>query len=293
MRTIITPPGIGDNIWLMQKLVNQKEQFHFRIPDGQPQRGKQIFDLLPQVAASCEYTPGLTYKLIEAKNNLNTKRFWSKLNEQNMYLSANSHLERGRRIDLLLPDLPTSYKLNYATTEDDSKRAAELLPEGKKYIGIYTSAYSNARNWGAWEAREWFGLIKGLKGKNRVFVIIGAEYDTGVVEELTKAMDEAKIKYINTTGEPLSVVIELLKRLSYFIGFPSGLSILNETLGKDGLMFYAAKIQKIINTWAEPARIKAGNIKECLFTEPEKVMEWLKNDYKIFDKMALMTSGNI
>ena len=98
-------------------------------------------------------------------------------------------------------------------------------------------------------------------------------------------MQQYNIPFINTTGEPLAVVIELLKRFSYFIGFPSGLSIINETLRKDGVMFYQVKDNGIINTWAEPGRIERGNIKECLFCEPEKIYDWIKSEYKLFNRI--------
>jgi ADP-heptose:LPS heptosyltransferase len=286
IRTIKVCPGIGDSIWLIQKLINSNERFHFQIPDGNPQRGKSLFDLLPQVAASAEYAPGLSYKKLSRENIQAKRRRWMDIKEQSMYLTANQHLESGMRIEAFLPDLPTSYRLNYMTSEEDHKAAAEILKEERIYIGIYPSAYSNARNAGGWDAAGWFKLIKLLyKKKDICFVIIGAPYDEGITEPLINELALYNIPNINTTGQPLSVVVELLKRLSYFIGFPSGLSIINETLGKDGVMFYQAKDKGIINMWAEPARIQVGNIKECLFCEPEAIYDWIKNDYQLFKKL--------
>jgi len=285
-RTIKVCPGIGDSIWLIQKLINANERFHFQIPDGTPQRGKPLFDLLPQVAVSAEYVPGLSYKKLSRENIQGKKRRWMDINERTMHLTANQHLESGMRIEEFFPDLPTSYKLNYITTEEDHKTAAEILSDDLIYIGIYPSAYSNARNAGGWDARQWFKLIKLLyKGKDICFVIIGASYDEGITEPLMNELALYNIQRINTTGQSLGVVIELLKRLSYFIGFPSGLSIINETLGKDGVMFYQVKDKGIINMWAEPSRIAAGNIKECLFCEPEAIYDWIKNDYELFKKL--------
>lgn len=285
-RTIKVCPGIGDSIWLIQKLINSNERFRFQIPDGTPQRGKPLFDLLPQVAVSAEYVPGLSYKKLARENIQAKKRRWMDIKEQSMCLTANQHLESGMRIEEFLPDLPTSYKLTYMTSKEDHIAAGEILKDERIYIGIYPSAYSNARNAGGWDAREWFKLIKLLyKGKDISFVIIGAAYDEGITEPLMNELALYNIPAINTTGQSLGVVIELLKRLSYFIGFPSGLSIINETLGKDGVMFYQQKDKGIINMWAEPERIKAGKIKECLFCEPEKIFDWVKNEYNLFKKL--------
>jgi hypothetical protein len=287
-RTITVQPGIGDAIWALQKLVNQNEKFHFKIPDGLPQRGKPLFDLLPQIAVSAEYTPGLTYKKITRDNIQNTKKKWNQVKDKEFFLSANEHLEAGRRIEEFFPDLPTSYTLDYATTEQDAQAAIKLLYDKQKhYIGIYTSAYSNARNAGGWTLNEWFKLIRLIHGKNRdiCFVIIGASYDVGITEDLIIEMKKAGICYVNATGKGLGATIEILKRLIYFIGFPSGLSIINETLQKDGVMFYMQKDKGIINTWAEKGRIAAGNIKECLFCSPDAIFDWIKNEYQFFEKL--------
>lgn len=288
MRTIKVCAGIGDSIWLIQKLINQPEKFHFQIPDGSPQRGKPLFDLLPQVTASASYVPGLSYNKIDKNNIQARKKKWSLISEKDFFLTANRHLESKVRIEYFLPDLPTSYTLDYQTSASDKATAEKILYDnGKRYIGIYTSAYSNARNAGGWIMQNWFKLIRLLHAKNRdiVFVIIGAPYDAGITDELITEMRRAGILYINTTGQPLSVVIELMKRFRYFIGFPSGLSIINETLGKDGVMFYTEKDKGIINTWADKQRINNGNIKECLFCDPAAIYDWIVNEYCLIEKL--------
>lgn len=283
-RTITTCAGIGDSIWLMQKLVNSGERFHFILPDGEPQRGKALFDLLPQVAVSCEYAPDLGYKKIKAENV--GKGLWAEIKPDSFTLTANEHLELGRRIENFLPDLQTSFTLDYATDEDDKSVARVMLPAGHNYIGIYTSAYSNARHWNGWQAADWMKLIKFLaKSKETVFVVIGADYDIGIPGELMEGMKELNIPFVDTVGQPLSVVVEILKRLVYFIGFPSGLSILNETLGKDGTMMYPKHLAPMMNAWAHPDRIIKHNYKGCVFPTPEGLYDWLRMTYKIFDKL--------
>jgi hypothetical protein len=288
LRTITLPAGIGDGLWVLMKLVNSGEKFDFRIPDSSPQRGKRIFDLLPQVANSCTYVPGLSYKKLAQDNIQNRKKNWSRIIANEFSLSANAHLESGQRLEKFLPDLPITYRLKYDTKSEDKIMARTLLPDGPKYIGIYTSAYKNARHehYNGWGPVEWIWLIRKLhqESKDFVFVVIGAPYDSDLSDMVMKEMLLGGIKFVNTVGQPLSVVIEILKRQFYFIGFPSGLSILNESLSKNGLMFYGSRIKGIINSWADPERIKNGDIKECLFTEPEKIYEWLKTDYKIIDR---------
>lgn len=297
MRVIKTCPGIGDAIWLFQKLINANEKFDWQIHDGFPQRGKQVFDLLPQISNSCTYTPNLPYRLIDHYNIVRRARLWGQIRQQEFYLSANRHLEEGRRIEQFLPDLPTSFRLEYMTKEEDFHNAFHILMqtwrEGdrnkpRRFIGIYASAYSTQRAWGFWDADGWYNLINLMRGENPdlVFVVIGASFDTDLGNDLLAKLQAHKVNHINTIGQPLSVVIEILKRLDYFIGFPSGLSILNETLAAKGtFMFYPPHLEKMMNAWADPARIESGQYKGAQFCEPEKAFDWLKNSYKLFEKL--------
>lgn len=290
LRTITVPAGIGDFCWLACKLGSVNEKFHIKLPDGLPQRGHQILQLLPSLVESYEYTPNLSYKKINENNIQRKKKNWKDIKDNSFYLSANEWLESGKRIEGWLPDLPTSYRLDFATDADDKGIARVLLDDsGAHYIGIYGSAYANARHkhYNGWGPDEWFKFCKLLYSHNRniKFVIIGADYDEDLATMLMNKFHEFRTPFVNTIGQPLSVVIELLKRLSYFVGFPSGLSILNELLGKDGVMFYGEKVKGIINTWADPERIKAGNIKECLFCDPEQIFDWVKNSYGLFKRL--------
>ena len=292
MRTIITTQGIGDILWVFMKLVNQPEKINWKISDSLPQRGEQVFKLFPQLTESFEYIPQAGYKKVKRNG------YWGKWADapQNFYLEANSLLELGHRIEKFLPDLPTTYKLDYATTYEDEGTALELLcfdyidtDCGKLYggmieplIGIYTSAYSNARHWGGWQAHEWLQLVNMINklDKGYKFVLIGAEYDIGIPELIMQSLKPEQ--YINTIGQPLSVVIEILKRLDCFIGFPSGLSIINETLAaKQTVMFYPPHLKKLINAWPDPERIENGSYKGCEFCDPKLIFDWLINNNKI------------
>lgn len=288
MRTITVPAGIGDFLWLAAKLLNTGERFNIIMPNGSPQRGHQVMDLLPDLVASHTYAPNLSYEILKEKNMQSKKRFWRDIGEKDFYLSANLHLETGNRIEDFFPDLETSYRMKFTTSEADKIKSVQLLPGGPKYIGIYGSAYRNARHkhYNGWGPGEWFKLIRRLYNGDEdfVFVIIGAEYDSDLATMLMEEMRMQRIPFVNTIGQPLSTVVEILKQLKYFIGFPSGLSILNEYMGKNGLMFYGHKITGIINSWADPERIRSGDIKECLFDTPEVIYNWLANHYKIFDR---------
>jgi len=304
MRTIRTVPGIGDFIFLAQKLINQSEKFDIIISSTPPIRSHQLAELLPQLINSVSFEEKLGYNKVK-RNSYNGS--WSGSPKDEMYLEANTHLEAGNRIESFLPDLKTSYLLDYNISDEDKKKAAGLLCNidlafryennddfiaGQvtvdaiiteyKYIGIYTSSYNNSKHMSGWGQVEWLELIRLIQKHNPLykFVFLGAEYDLGISEQLMKVMNTKE--YINTIGQKLPVVIEILKRLHCFIGFQSGLSIINETIAaRQTVMLYNKALSRMMNTWPDPARIESGQYKGCIFCEPSAIFEWLVKNEKI------------
>lgn len=283
-RIIRVCPGIGDNIWLIQKLINTGERFHFELAGGEPRRGKQLFDLLPQVTITASYLNYLSYGGIQRYNIHRGYPKWEHIRirrVQEMYLSMNEWLEHGKRIERFFPDLKTSYTIDYQTTIEEKDNARAIVPK-TNYVGIYASAYSTQRAWGFWDEHGWFELISNIyKARQCTFVIIGAAWDIDLGDKLIALLKAKKIPYVDTIGQTLGTVVEIMKRLDYFIGFPSGLSILNETLGKNGLMFYPPHLKLMINAWADPDRIESEDYKGMLFCTPSEAFNWLILSRKI------------
>lgn len=285
MQIIKTNPGIGDACWLFQKLINCGEKFAWKIHDGHPQRGKQIFDLLPQLSASCTYTPNLPYRIVGPNNIQKRKPYWHQITEQEFFLSANEYLESGQRIEGFLPDLPTSYELPFQTQEWEEVVKADFSKG--PYIGIYASAYSTTRNWGFWQEHGWLELIIKLRDlvPEATFVLIGAEWDAELASNLRNLLQKHHISYISTVGKPLGYVIEMMKRLAYGFYFPSGLGILSGLLHRPSTMFYPPALPKLGCSWADPTIIEDGSFKECQFCTPEKIFKWVKDVYKLKDRL--------
>lgn len=278
MRVIKVPSGIGDSIWLFMKLINQQERFNFKLPAGKPQRGKQIFDLIPRISNSCIYDENVFTSDILANSNEDKK--WADLIDDEFFLSCNNHLDTGNRIEDFLPDLKTSFHLPFDTINFKATAAA-LLPKQKRYIGIYTSSYRTQKAWSGWSANQWFKFIK-LLGPDYTYVIIGADWDVDLESSLCGKLDREKITYIKLIGKELGLICEVMKLLYYFIAFPSGLPILNEVLGCRGtIMFYPHHLQPMIPAWASPERIESGWYKGCVFCEPIDLYKWLIQNDKL------------
>lgn len=266
MRTILVPPGIGDALWVFMKLINTGERFYVVMPGGSPRRGHQLAELLPDLIDSITYDDTLSYRKIRQQNIQQGRKEWQMIHQGNFALEANTHLEYGKRIERFLPDLPTSFSLPFIGA------SADKYPSG--WIAIYTSAYSNARHWGQWGPDEWFKLMERVGGK---YILIGAPYDVGITEELTAKLDEAGIEYISSIGEPLPVVVEILRQSKYFIGFPSGLSILCELIGTPNFMHYPPHLLGMIDAWPDPARIADGRHIGRIGATPEMVYGLIKD----------------
>lgn len=288
MRRITVPAGIGDSVWLIQKLINAGEQFDFILPGGNPRRGKQIFDLIPSLSNSCTYQNGLTYKKLAEGNIQRTKKLWSQIQERSFFLSINEHMEAGIRIEKFFPDLDTSFKINW-TTEKYKLNVAVNFPSRFKYIGLYGSSYSTTRAWGFWNEKQWLRLAQLIHKHNPdyVFVIIGAVWDLDLGRNLVKQLYTNGIPFINTIGEPLGAVLEIMKKLTYFFSFPSGLGILAPTINCPVTMFYpdgkkgAPNFTVMMNAWASREDIESGVYKGCLFCEPEQIFKWIIDNKKI------------
>jgi ADP-heptose:LPS heptosyltransferase len=285
MRTIKVCPGIGDNIWLLQKLVNAGEQFRFQLPDGKPQRGKQIFDLLPSVSGNCEYAKIKT-NMVESQNIQNRFKNWKDIKAKDFYLSANKHLEAGKRIENFFPDLPTSFRIDW-DTDRYSAQAHNWTYGGfaqpRNFIGLYGSSYSTSRAWGFWNEHKWLELAKMVYRHNAysVFVVIGAEWDLDLGHNLIKLLQAERLPYVKVIGEELGLVIEIMQRLKYFFSFPSGLGILAPTVGCPVTMFYPKHLSLMMNAWASEEDIESGNYKGCQFCEPEAIFNWAIDNKKI------------
>lgn len=289
MRVITVPSGIGDNVWLLQKLINQKEHLNFVLPGQEPRRGKQIFDLLPQVVRGCEYSKDrrLNYRTLAAKNIQKAVPLWKDIKYTHFALSCNEHLEQGKSLESFLPDLPTSYTIDWQTSQYEPEVAHDTR-NFDTMIGIYGSSYSTTRAWGFWQENEWLELIEKIHAvnPNYTYVLIGADWDLDLGVKLINRLKSNNIQCFDTVGKPLGYVIEVMKRLKYAFYFPSGLPILSETLTRktDCLMFYPDHLKKMIGSWRNPSR--GVEFKEMLFTTPENVFDFVKNEYKLFERIS-------
>ena len=91
MRLLSTAPGIGDGLFIVQKLINANEKFIVRIPNSYPQRGKAVWDLLPQVTESAYYD-NFKFREVRHRNHAAYHVFWKDIQDKEIFLEANTHV---------------------------------------------------------------------------------------------------------------------------------------------------------------------------------------------------------
>ena len=286
LRTVGVCAGIGDNIWLIQKLRHAREKFAFCMTDDEPKRGKQIFDLAPDVTGHFEYGRFNAFKVLQNNIQDHIPR-WQDIKQSSFYLSINHHLEIGKRIEEFLPDLPVSFRIDWKTSEFEKMLAAKSLSRPEPVIGLYGSSYSSVRSWGFWKAPEWTDLavrVRTLIPEAR-FAVIGATFDTDLANDLVLSLQRLGIPVTPIVGMSLGTVVEVMKKLTYFFSFPSGLAMLATTIGTPTLMFYPKHLEAMIDAWAAPNDIADLTYKGMPFCEPEKAMAWVKNEYLLTTKV--------
>lgn len=287
-RTIRTCAGIGDSIFLINKLVNAKERFNILLPDNKPQRGHQIWELLPNVTESVSYIGGMNYKTIEQFSQ--HRKPWSQITQPEFYLSANRFLENGNRIEDFLSELPMSKHINWDIKQYATQAKNDYpLRKGIKYIGIYASAYSTARNWGFWGATEWAELIMMIHKERPKwkFVIIGAEWDNDIANDLVEILKKEEVAFDTVMSKPLGYVANVMKQLDYGFYFPSGLPIFSETIkgASDLTMFFPHHLKQMMGSFSDLSRKQSGRLKECLFCSPTEIFKWWRDVYVAFERI--------
>ncbi len=272
-RTIKVCAGIGDNIWLIQKLLSSNESFKFKLAGDTPRRGKQIFDLTPDLVADAQYDDSFTSLEPIKEGVQNSKDRWYDVYEDDIYLSANTHLENSYRLEWFMPDLDTMFRVPWKT-EKWREEAEEFLPNGRPYVGLYGSAYSTARHWEFWGIAQWANLAASVRQVgDPIFVVIGASFDIDLARDLGTHLANHSIKQMSLIGKPLGLIIEVMKRLSYFFAFPSGLGILSTSVRCPTMMFYPPHLEPMINAWAEPEAIMSGLYTGVPFIPPEEALK--------------------
>ena len=294
LRTIVVPSGIGELQWSMTKYVNTGEDFCILGLDGAPRRLHQFCELLPNVKAF-GYTNYFDYTQIRQWQDYHKLYDWETVSRkfavgQLTALACNPHLEAGKPLADWLPDLPTTYEYKLETTEKHKEVACKYLSQaapGDILIGISCASYRGADAWNTWKHREWLtflGLVRSVLPSAR-FVLLGGSWD-----DLTASIydDSDGVRWLTDgRGFPpvgrtdFGAAVELLKGLSGYIGFSSGLGhVALHCCQTPVLMLWPDHEHDLSRSWVNPERLDDGTYVPSAWNAPEDVFrtarKWLR-----------------
>lgn len=273
------PSGIGDFSWAYSKLCNAGP-LDYEIADGWPYRTVPYLELLPQVATA-KYGD-FTYDTIvafEKVNELDRDLTWEqlkKLGYGKVLIQPNHHLERGKRLEEWLPDLPTTFHYPIVTTDRHKERARRLL-EGmpRPLVGISAASYRGSEAWKTWGAEEWKDFLAWWSAEvGGTVVLLGGFWD-----DLTAMLAEEG--YEDLVGKTdVGTMVEVQKILDYYVGFSSGLGVIRTVLGKNVYMFWPDHQVALSTSWAPPVMLGTGayscNVWQSVDNTKLLVTRWLK-----------------
>lgn len=271
LKTIKVCSGIGDNIWLFQKLLSTGEKYNFQICDRGPHRGHQLFECFPQLVAHHEYADFSTEDVEDNNIQIREPRF-TRISQNEFFLSINKHLERGNAIEDFFPDLHTNFDLLPQTGKEYEAQAQAIVNEDSKpIILLYCSAYGGTRAWGFWDESGWLRLARSL-GNGFRYIVIGADFDMDLGENVVRTLSTHGFTVKPMFAKNIKLIIELMRKVAYFYSFPSGMPIMATLIGTPTMMFYPAHLHPMMNTWAPPKMIGNKMYLASKFIEPEQAV---------------------
>ncbi len=261
---IKVPTGIGDILWGLQKLYlweNRPEKIKVKIAKEEPRRSLpflKLFDWLEPM-----YDEDLTTRQVLDRGDYKTDF----LPQEEMFLHANFHLQRGGRIEDFIPSLPTAFEIPMSITgyPHDTDQSIGIFPAS-------LGAEKGFSKYGGWNRDHWVKLVNLLFEKHPGISIklFGAEFDKEMIEHIKQNSSQPVTVIV---GRDIKDVLGMMLNLNYIFAFPSGMGILAEMFKIPCCMFMANHLQKMIGTWGRKESYETKRYDLRLFPEN---MDFLK-----------------
>lgn len=272
MLTFKVPPGIGDFSAMYSKMSSIKRDIQILVTRDGPSRLIPFLQILPNIKS---YDYGMFGTMITLEQTLPPGTDLASLPDGEYWLSINNWLERGGSVDRWVPG-PTDYHfpMNIEPALISAAQNTLSKVDTSPMIGIYTSAYGNARHWGFWGPQEWFEFLKQLRTfipSDTVFIFIGAEFDLGISAEVYAMCQAANIPSLFTVGDfHIGSTIEVIRHLDYFFAFPSGLGFLADVVNTPSLMWLPGHLMNMKHTFTDPINNTSGRTLHEPYMTPQQ-----------------------
>ena len=277
---LMVHPGIGDISWLLSKLSTVGEDFDLLIAeDLKTRRSLPLKDMVPFIRSAGYGGQEFYYVLSQCGNSLFSEYREAEAKGKRLFMTVNNWLEKGNRIEGFLPDLDTDYHYPISGSKEEVDFAEETVSRHPA-IGIYTSSFGGIHNWRAWSPFEWLEFMTYVKKEipEATFYLIGAEWDLDIRDEICRGMQHYKLDYVDLYGRTtLGEALEIIRRLDYFAGFASGLTILADVVNTPTLMLYPNYLRPMMDAWPDPMSLATGTHKGLVWDRPISIFSATKH----------------
>lgn len=279
--------GIGDILWVYQKVSPYFDTINFNIfvlksGDTKIQsRAEPFLYLLSK-------TGRVTYELVDLNtfqelvaSHLPIKNIIEEWDSGKRKLSyaCNKALEEGCRIENIDPD--------YEILETVPLPSQPFQPlSQKKYVVLYVSgslANKDVIEKGAWTVSMWEQFVIHFYKRFNIdyhLVIIGADFDEVIQNELAAKLSEHKIENTVYTNLHPSQVVDIIQNSIVYLGYQSGLSIIADMLDTKQVMLYYSWLKGLMYSWPKKKNIDNKVYNAFLWSvSPEEVVNSLPGDF--------------
>lgn len=235
--------GIGDIMWVHQKLFNYVDEFEYVvqvIPNDisvkLQTRGVNFIKTWPKVkSVNIELTTDEEYTR-QATGIWRSPDF---LDGTIDHFSLNKWLETGNKLEDL-DDNTVKWKIELPTKE---------MSVDNKFCCLYVSGNNFVKE-ECWKLTRWANLL----GKvDMPIYLLGASYDIKCLKGLYEILFENMNKPVRIyMDHPPEEVAYLLKECEFFIGYQSGLNIMCEQFNTPQLMVYLNWVYPMKDAWVSP-----------------------------------------
>jgi hypothetical protein len=233
------PAGFGDIFWVYQKFYKYFDNMHFVIythGDGHvEQRSIPLVSELPKVASAMTKVTGPKGPRPLFTRIYNMDKVMKGVGDYaELEFGCNKWLELGNYLE----DLDKEYEVEWNIPMPDAPLLVDYW-EDSGFLTVYLSGDTRHLGKKVWSVAQWTRFIKGYRdfiGKNLPVLIIGADFDRVVQDELCRNLVEQGVESVVRTNLALGELSTIFKKTEMFIGYQSGLNILADNCNGKQIM---------------------------------------------------------
>jgi hypothetical protein len=235
--------GIGDILWVHQKLFNLADEFEYSIQIIPNDISTRLQTRSVEFVKTWPKVKSVGVEIVSASDyEMQWKREWSTkdlIDGKISHFSLNRWLEQGKKLEDL-----DSHKIEWSIDIP-----VEEHPVDSKFCCLYVS--DDNKGYGeCWSIEDWASIFENVQVP---IYILGASYEKQTMLDLydTLKNDMKKLCRIYMDYKPQQVCY-MLKNCDFFVGWQSGLNILADQFKTKQVMVYLDWVYPMKDAWVNP-----------------------------------------